>query len=361
MPSATGGAWYVMVRGFSAFTGVKLLATYATASGIIAIPPPVPSAAVCIATPRENTVVSVLPCPSGSGPCGNFSIDQNGTKGTATITDPTTGQFTYTSQGTTWGVDTFSYFAVDSVSQIQYSATAAIIISPRLMPLGDSITVGTISGAIPGPANSVGYRKPLYDALLAAGYLVDFVGSQNYGYSVPNFDPDNEGHGGWTASEIVFGTSNASSQDPNCPTCKLIDWLNGKKPDMILLHIGTNGFTTNPANVSAILNTINLWSTGPNGNPVAVFLAQIINRNPYQSVDVLTYNLNLSTLVQNRQSMGVGPLTFLVDQESALAYPADLADGLHPNENGYSKMAGRWFTNSTNSGLTNSGLMLKCP
>ena len=193
----------------------------------------------------------------------------------------------------------------------------------------------------------------------AAGYFFDFVGTQNYGYSVANFDPDNEAHPGWTSSEILFGTSYAPFQDPNCPTCKLIDWLNAKKPDVVLLHIGTNGFTTDPTNVSAILNSINLWSTSANGNPVAVFLAQIINRNPYQSVDVLGYNQNLSTMVQDRQTWGVGPRTFLVDQESALTYPDDLLSdpaGLHPDATGYAEMAGRWY-----SSLTSSGLMLKCP
>jgi hypothetical protein len=361
MPSATGGTWYVMVRGYSPFAGVKLLATYAIAGGNIVIPPPVPSAAACIATLRENSAVGVLPCPSGggSGQCGNFSINQNGSKGTATIINATSGQFQYTPQGTAWGVDTFSYVADDTLTGIPSLATAVVIISPRLMPLGDSITAGVFNSSGPDATIRVGYRKPLYDSLQSSGYLVDFVGTQNDGYSVSNFDPDNEGHSGWASSEIVFGTSYAPYQDPNCPTCKLIDWLNGKKPDMILLHIGTNGFTTDPTNVSAILNTINLWSTSPNGNPVAVFLAQIINRNPYQSVDVLTYNQNLLMLVTNRQNAGVGPTTFLVNQESALAYPTDLLSdpgGLHPDANGYAKMAGRWFT-----GLTSSGLMLKCP
>jgi hypothetical protein len=359
MPSATTGTWYVMVRGYSSFAGVKLLASYATTDGIIVIPPPVPSGAICIATPRESPANGVLPCPSGTnGQCGNFSIDQNGTKGTATIIDTTSGQFQYTPQGTTWGVDTFSYVADDTVTGIPYLATAVVIINPKLMPLGDSITAGVINSSGPEASIRVGFRKPLYDSLQSAGYFVDFVGTQNDGYSVLNFDPDNEGHGGWTSSEIVFGTF-GPFQDPDCPTCKLIDWLNGKKPDVILLHIGTNSFTTDPTNVSAILNTINLWSTSPDGNPVAVFLAQIINRNPYQSVDVLTYNQNLSMLVTNRQNAGVGPLTYLVDQESALAYPADLLEdpaGLHPDANGYAKMAGRWFT-----GLTNSGLLLKCP
>jgi hypothetical protein len=30
--------------------------------------------------------------------------------------------------------------------------------------------------------------------------------------------------------------------------------------------------------------------------------------------------------------------------ESALTYPGDLADNVHPNDTGYGKMAGVWFT-----------------
>jgi Bacterial pre-peptidase C-terminal domain len=359
MPSATGGTWYVMVRGYAAFAGMRLLATYATAGGNISVPPPVPAAAVCVSTPRENVVTGALPCPDGTNEqCGNFSIIQNGSKGTATIVDVTSGQYQYTPQGTTWGVDTFEYVAND-VSSVPHEATAVVIVRPRVMPLGDSITAGITNGTTPDVPVRVGYRKPLFDALQASGYLVDLVGTQNFGYSVANFDPDNEAHPGWTSSEIVFGTSYPPYQDPNCPTCKLLDWLNAKRPDVILLHIGTNGFTTDATNVSAILNTINLWSTGSSGNPVAVFLAQIINRNPYQSVDVLGYDQNLVALVANRLSAGVGPTTYLVDQESALVYPADLLSdpvGLHPDANGYARMANRWFTS-----LLASGLMPKCP
>ena len=45
----------------------------------------------------------------------------------------------------------------------------------RIMPLGDSITYGTSS------TGTVGYRRPLYQFLVGAGYSVDFVGSQTNG------------------------------------------------------------------------------------------------------------------------------------------------------------------------------------
>ena len=46
------------------------------------------------------------------------------------------------------------------------TASAAVL---KIMPLGDSITEGPVGGA---------YRLPLYNLLTAAGYRVQFVGSQ---------------------------------------------------------------------------------------------------------------------------------------------------------------------------------------
>ena len=70
----------------------------------------------------------------------------------------------------------------------------------QIMPLGDSITRGSSSG-VSDPDYMVSYRKALRDLLVAEGYDVDFVGSQNEGSAVFS-DSQHEGHGGWTADEI---------------------------------------------------------------------------------------------------------------------------------------------------------------
>jgi hypothetical protein len=46
-------------------------------------------------------------------------------------------------------------------------------------------------------------------------------------------------------------------------------------------------------------------------------------------------------LVQGRVALGQRIL--LVDHESALVYPDDMSDMLHPNDNGYQKMSQVWF------------------
>ena len=67
----------------------------------------------------------------------------------------------------------------------------------RIMPLGNSITVG-----MPLAETMVGYRQKLYLDLIGSGFNVDFVGSQSNGtLAVPAFDTDYEGYGGWSIEQ----------------------------------------------------------------------------------------------------------------------------------------------------------------
>jgi Ricin-type beta-trefoil lectin domain-like len=91
----------------------------------------------------------------------------------------------------------------------------------RVMPLGDSITEGT---QVPG-----GYRIGLWQRLSAAGYRVDFVGTQFNGPSGFG-DYDHEGQPGWRIDQI----------DAN-----ITGWLGTAAPRTVLLHIGTNDVLQN--------------------------------------------------------------------------------------------------------------------
>jgi lysophospholipase L1-like esterase len=88
----------------------------------------------------------------------------------------------------------------------------------KIMPLGDSITFGA-----PDPGYG-GYRRLLATLLAADGQMIDFVGSRRSGYVA---HPNNEGHVGWTIPQLKNGI------DSN-------RWLEIYRPDLILLHIGTN-------------------------------------------------------------------------------------------------------------------------
>jgi len=193
----------------------------------------------------------------------------------------------------------------------------------RIMPLGDSITYGTSS------TGTVGYRRPLYQLLSGAGYSVDFVGSQTTG-SPEDFDRNHEGHSGWRADQIREN---------------ITGWLNSTPADIVLLHIGTNDISQNQgaagtvSEISQILDRIDAWETAH--NQVWVILARIINRNDWWEGITTTLNGLIQTLADTR--IAAGDRIIVVDMESALIYPGDLADTVHPNDTGYGKMAAVWF------------------
>jgi len=198
----------------------------------------------------------------------------------------------------------------------------------KTMPLGDSITRGWT-----GSVYRWGYRRPLYVSLTNAGYDFDFVGSKADG----NFpDPNHEGHDGWRADEIL----NGRSSEPNAG--KLVDWLNAHQPDVVLLHIGTNDVTAGneDANeVNDILDVIDDYEAQSNKR-VTVILALIINRKTY-SPATTEYNNEVEAMAISR--IAGGDDIIIVDMEGALNYSTDMYDDMHPNDNGYAKMAEVWY------------------
>lgn len=181
------------------------------------------------------------------------------------------------------------------------------------MPLGDSITDGF---TVPG-----GYRIDLWQKLVADGYTIDFVGSMSNGPSSLG-DHDHEGHSGWTISQI----------DAN-----IVNWLRETTPRTVLLHIGTNDMINDAAGAPSRLSTLldHITTTAPDAE---VFVATIIPL-PFADTAVRTFNAAIPEIVQSKAS--AGRHVHLVDMYSALT-SADLADGVHPNADGYRKMATVW-------------------
>lgn len=214
----------------------------------------------------------------------------------------------------------------------------------KIMPLGNSITRG-----VAGSTFDVGYRRSLYKDLVDDGYSIDFVGSKIDGF-LTDFDMQHEGHGGWHA------------QHPSNKSISIVDsvsnWLNRNPPDVILLHIGTNDIGEFEANgetvtdlvgeVSAILDSIDSFEISY-GKNIKIFLAQIINRTDdgatltvNESLATTQFNIDLLTMANNRISLG--DEIVVVNMEPVLTYPGDLADGIHPNDSGYTKMANKWLS-----------------
>jgi lysophospholipase L1-like esterase len=202
----------------------------------------------------------------------------------------------------------------------------------KIMPLGDSITRGSPDAPI-YPNTVVGFRQKLFLDLGTAGYNVDFVGSLTDGDAIVDypFDTAHEGHGGWRANGGTYGgiapnvegfLSAQTQPQPYNPV------------DVVLLHIGTNDIsngTQNPEDISLILDNIDHYSPD-----VSVVLARIINRKP-ETLATTQFNDAVENIAKTR--IANGDKIIVVDQEHALDYATDMVDTLHPNQNGYDKMA----------------------
>jgi GDSL-like Lipase/Acylhydrolase len=210
-----------------------------------------------------------------------------------------------------------------------------------IMPLGNSITRG-----VSGSFYNIGYRRKLFLNLYNNGLNVDFVGSKSNG-NLFDFDRDHEGHSGYHAKNPV--DVNISIAD------NLFGWLSEfvKVPDIILMHVGTNDIIQMELynenvndlilDVNTVLDIVDSFNT-----EIIVVVAQIINRADDLSTLIVNesdstskFNTELIDLVNVRKV--IGDKIILVNQESALSYPADLIDGIHPNQTGYDKMATVWF------------------
>lgn len=213
----------------------------------------------------------------------------------------------------------------------------------RILPLGNSITEGSDLVNPPEP-DRVSYRGRLYNLLLNRGYDFDFIG---HGYSGWNLtpDPDHGGIPGTRASYMVRllqdGYDIRWGEQITAPSGT--PYLDAYPPDIILLHIGTNDVThvgSDASSIMSILNEIDSWEERT-GIHVTVFIARIINRNPYSSTTT-DYNNNLESIVNSRQD----PSIILVDMENGagINYATEMKeDGLHPLPSAYQKMGDTWF------------------
>jgi len=201
----------------------------------------------------------------------------------------------------------------------------------RIMPLGDSITYderySDLAGT-PRPSSArTAYRSHLWYMLEQVDYPVDFVGSRIAGEGVkPAFDPENEGHPGWTTYDIAERT---------------YEYMSNSIPDIVLLHIGTNDrATTNPEGVNQILNEIDQYELA-SGHHIKVFVALIIDR---QSPDgrIRIFNDRLKLLLDGRIAQGDDIVIVDMYHHAGLTSD-DYADNTHPNYSGYKKMALQWY------------------
>jgi len=281
-----------------------------------------------------------------------FMVESQPVKGS--LSADAAGNFTYTPRQGMRGLDQFTFRVRDAGGQFSDAATVSLFIDGvlRVMPLGDSITVGTYTPSSPPAGQAVGYRRKLYNDLVATAngrYNIDFVGSLSEGLSAnpPIGDPEHEGHGGYCDDAAPGCLGDIASN--------VIGWLDARPPDIVLLHIGTNGFSTDPSGVASILDNLRSWES--RNYPLWVFIARII-QTVNGSLDVETFNNNVQNMVRGRSNNRL----FMVNQQTGAglnyttANGGDMADNLHPNQSGYDKMADKWRAD-----LLFAGLLPTCP
>jgi acyl-CoA thioesterase I len=184
----------------------------------------------------------------------------------------------------------------------------------KIMPLGDSITDGYF---VPG-----GYRIDLQPAMENRGYAIEFVGSLSNGPDTL-LSQHHEGHSGWVIEQICD---------------RVVDWLETFQPDIILLLIGTNNIgqwyqvETASYRLKQLIDRI--FQTSPN---IKLFLASLPPMSePTLNQRVIQYNQNSEELVKEKQQAGK-PIDF-VNLYKILSLE-DLPDGIHPNREGFRKIA----------------------
>jgi lysophospholipase L1-like esterase len=188
------------------------------------------------------------------------------------------------------------------------------------MALGDSIT------GSPGC-----WRALLWQMLPAA--KVDFVGTlpaQGCGFP---YDGENEGHGGYLAT-------NVASQN------LLVGWLAATHPDVVMMHFGTNDVWNNlsPDTVLAAFTTLVNQMRADNPR-MKILVAQILPMKPSNCADCARRVINLDAAIPawaNSLTTAASPIT-VVDQWTGFDDDTDTYDGVHPDDSGNRKIADRWY------------------
>ncbi len=206
-----------------------------------------------------------------------------------------------------------------------------------IMPMGNSITAGV------GSSSGNGYRSYLLTKLQGTGCsLVGPHGVSPYnGYFIPGAKIEDFYSGG-------YGNG----------TLDITSAMNTYRPQVVIIHIGTNNMNRDAAgpysnnNGITLLNTasgklaeflryVSQWANGTRGDFLQrIIVCKIIPRLADGTIDpkVLDYNAEIDRMFFERPPAIVFSKITLVDMYNTLTL-SDLSDGVHPNDAGYNKMA----------------------
>ncbi len=222
----------------------------------------------------------------------------------------------------------------------------------RIMPVGDSITVGYTDNPAWDVPFAFGYRGGLYSRLTDAGCRFEFVGGSTEPWTGISGDPT---RGGTVAPDLDLrdfeqdGHRGYGGASIGAITRGIAGWIAADRPDLILLLIGINGISPHsPAQLDALVAAI--FAASPE---VHLVVAQITPYGAYNQA-LRDYNLHIrDTLVPARAAAGFNISTvdlyslFLTDPGD----PTSIGAGLHsnpphhnhPTNAVYDRMAEAWF------------------
>ncbi|KAI1741483.1 hypothetical protein F4680DRAFT_457982 [Xylaria scruposa] len=187
----------------------------------------------------------------------------------------------------------------------------------RVMPLGASITEGVES------SDGNGYRKWLRHQLRFEGWKVNMVGSK---YDGTMADNDNEGHPGYWVQQV---------HDAFLDVAKL-------KPNLILINAGTNDCLNHadPATIAGNMKSMidDIFRILPD---TTIILSTLVRSGKGADIEACAAatSQRYIDLVANTYS---GYRIALADIHDALRVD-QLADGTHPNDEGYKIFAAVWW------------------
>ncbi|KAL6233333.1 SGNH hydrolase-type esterase domain-containing protein [Aspergillus navahoensis] len=207
-----------------------------------------------------------------------------------------------------------------STSRTGNSETRASKVPLRIMPLGGSITYGV------GSPDGNGYRKTLYDILVARGYTTEMVGSRRSGSMVNNH---NEGWRGCRIDQIHEKAKAAARLLPNLFT------VNAGSNDCL------QGFQIPSAGARLDALIEELWTLAPGATVILSTL--LVTSNKQANATIFRVNEQIRDLVERKSAQQKSIL--LAEMYSCVGAPQlrDLVeDGVHPNADGYAKMAIIW-------------------
>lgn len=202
----------------------------------------------------------------------------------------------------------------------------------KLMPLGDSITLGWNyypGTSLPPPG---GYRTLLWQKLVQQdGKNIDFVGTLSSG---PNTlgDKDHEGHSGWRIDQI---------------RANIDSYMATAQPEAVLLTLGTNDVLQNYSMSAAPARLQDLVNRICTNNPSVQIVVSTIPPRPGLDSRVNTYNAAIPGVVTSSQNNGCNTSYFNMNSYMVAGDIAS-SDNTHPTMTGYDKMAEAWYPVVTN-------------